>query len=119
MEIIPPDIYGVCRQGGINNDRLILDKQLYYNNWFVECRFLQKELFPKDCNWDEEELKDREIYILMKDAIRKLHPRIVLKYKKGLQSRVYRQKKLAQHLHGVVSCLILFLYLSFRDFVVH
>ena len=95
------------RQGGISTDSLSLEKQLYYNNWYVENRLLQKKLFPEDCNWDEAELLDREPYILMKHSIKSFHPIKALKYKHKLTSYAYRQKRITRHLKGIFTCLAL------------
>ena len=97
----------VYRQGGISTDKMSIEKQLYYNRWYVENRLLQKRLFPDECNWDEEELADRETYIRLKDAIKHRRVEEAMKYKKMLQSGAYRNKKYSKYLFGTISCWIL------------
>lgn len=97
----------VYRQGGVSTDKLSIEKQLYYNRWFVDNRLLQKRLFPEDCNWNEDELADRETYILLKDAISSRKVSEALRYKKQLKSAIYKKKKYCKYLYGPVTCLIL------------
>lgn len=97
----------VYRQGGVSTDKLSIEKQLYYNRWYVENRLLQKRLFPEDCNWDEDELADRETYILLKDAISRRKVSEALRYKKQLRSTAYKKKKFSKYLIGPITCLIL------------
>ena len=97
----------VYRQGGVSTDKLSLSKQLYYNRWYIENRLLQKSLFPEDCNWDEDELADRETYILLKDAISRRKVSEALRYKKQLKSAIYKKKKYCKYLLGPITCLIL------------
>lgn len=96
----------VYRLVGISNTRT-LEKQLYYNNWYVQNRLLQKKLFPEDCNWNEDELADRETYIRLKDAIK--HRRIgeAMRLKKHVKSKTYKSKKYYRFLKGPVTCTIL------------
>lgn len=97
----------VYRQGGVSTDKMSLSKQLYYNKWFVDNRLLQKRLFPEDCNWKEDELSDRETYILLKDAIK--HHRVMkaLRYKRKLRSAVYKNKCYSKYLLGPITCFLL------------
>ena len=97
----------VYRKGGVSTDRLSLEKQLYYNDWFVGNRFLQKKLFPNDCNWDENELGDRKKYLLLKHSIDTYKPFKALAYKKSLKSPAYKGKSFSKYLLGPVSCLLL------------
>lgn len=97
----------VYRQGGVSTDKMNLKKQLYYNQWYVENRLLQKQIFPTECNYDENELKDRETYILLKNAIIHRHVFEAMQYKKQLRSAVYRQKKYSKYLLGPLTCLLL------------
>lgn len=100
----------VYRQGGVSTDKLSIEKQLYYNRWFVDNRLLQKMLFPKACDWNEDELADRETYVLLKEAIRCRRVREAMKLKKMLKSKVYKTKKYSKYLYGPVTCWML----SFR-----
>ena len=95
------------RQGGISTDTQDINKQLYYNRWYVTNRLLQKQLFPSECNWNEQELADRETYILLKDAIRHRQVQIALNYKKKLGSSTYKQKAYSKYLLGPITCFIL------------
>ncbi len=99
----------VYQKGGVSTDRLSLEKQLYYNDWFVGNRLLQKKLFPKECNWDESELGDRRTYLLLKHSIDTYKPFKALAYKKSLKSPAYKGKSFSKYLLGPVSCLLLFL----------
>lgn len=97
----------VYRQGGVSTDKISLKKQLYYNKWYVENRLLQKQLFPIECNYDENELKDRETYILLKNAIKHRHVFDAIQYKKRVRSAVYRKKRYCKYLLGPLTCLLL------------
>ena len=97
----------VYRQGGVSTDKMSIEKQLYYNRWYVDNRLLQKRLFPDDCDWDEDELADRETYILLKNAIRHRQVREALRYKKDIRSQIYKRKKYYRCLFGPITCLIL------------
>ena len=97
----------VYRQGGVSTDKLSIEKQLYYNRWFVDNRLLQKKLFPKDCNWDEDELADRETYIRLKDAIKHRRVREAIRLKRKLKSDVYNNKLYSKFLFGPVTCWML------------
>ena len=96
----------VFRHGGVSNTKTI-DKELYYNRWYVENRLLQKRLFPDDCDWDEDELADRETYLLLKNAIRHRRVGEALRYKRNMRSQVYKRKKYSRYLLGPITCLIL------------
>lgn len=104
----------IYRQGGVSTDKLSVQKQLYYNNWYVQNRLLQRKLFPEECHWDINELMDREVYIHMCDAIRHYHPKKALKYKKQLSSRLYQHKIFSLFLLGPLSCLILTLLYNLK-----
>ena len=97
----------VYRQGGVSTDKMSIEKQLYYNKWYVDNRLLQKRLFPEDCDWAEDELADRETYILLKDAIRHRQVREALRHKKDIRSQIYKRKKYYRYLFGPITCLIL------------
>lgn len=97
----------VYRQGGVSTDKLSIEKQLYYNRWFVDNRLLQKRLFPGDCNWNEDELADRETYIRLKDAIRHRRVNEALQFKRKLKSQAYKNKHYSKFLFGPVTCLLL------------
>lgn len=97
----------VYRQGGVSTDGMNLDKQLYYNDWYVSNRLLQKRLFPTECNWDEWELADRKTYILLKNAVRHREVRQALRYKSQLKSRMYKTKPYSKFLLGPITCILL------------
>ena len=97
----------VYRQGGVSTDKMKLEKLLYYNRWYVENRLLQKRLYPKECNWDEDELADRETYIILKDAINRKKMKDAIVLKKRLRSRVYKNKKYSKYLLGPITGLML------------
>lgn len=96
----------VYRLVGISNTRT-LEKELYYNNWYVQNRLLQKKLFPVECNWDEEELADRETYIRLKDAIKHRRVGEAMMLKKQVKSKTYKSKKYCRLLKGSITCTIL------------
>lgn len=94
----------VYRQGGVSTDRMSLEKQLYYNKWLVDNKLLQKKLFPEDCNWNDDELADRETYILLKDAIQHRRVGEAMRLKRELRSNAYKGKRYAKLLRGPVTC---------------
>lgn len=96
----------VYRLVGISNTRT-LEKELYYNNWYVQNRLLQKKLFPEDCNWNEVELMDRETYIRLKDAIKHRKVGEAMRLKRTLKSDAYKIKLYSKFLFGPVTCLLL------------
>ena len=96
----------VYRLVGISNTRT-LEKELYYNRWFVENRLLQKKLFPKDCDWNEDELVDRETYIRLKDAIRHRNVGEAMRLKTQVRSKSYRSKRYCKYLYGPITCTML------------
>lgn len=97
----------VYRQGGVSSSNSGVGKQLYYNNWYVQNRLLQKKLFPDGCNWDENELADSETYILLKDAIKHKRAGEAMRLKSKLKSNAYKCKKYSRYLKGPVTCLLL------------
>ena len=98
----------VYRAGvGVSSSSNSLEKQLRYNEWFVTNRRLQKDLFPEDCNWDEDELKDRLEYIRLKIRIRNREWKEALIIKKSLRTSLYKNKTFAKYLYGPFSCLVL------------
>jgi glycosyltransferase involved in cell wall biosynthesis len=96
----------VYRLVGISNTRT-LEKELYYNNWYVQNRLLQKKLSPEDCNWNEVELMDRETYIRLKDAIKHRKVGEAMRLKRTLKSDAYKIKLYSKFLFGPVTCLLL------------
>lgn len=94
----------VYRQGGVSTDKMSLEKQLYYNQWYVNNKLLQKKLFPKECNWNEDELMDRETYIRLKDAIRHRIVGEAMTLKKQMRSKTYKGKKYCKYLYGAITC---------------
>lgn len=101
--------YSMCvyRQGGVSTDYLSIEKQIYYNNWHVQNRLLQKELFPEDCFWDENELRDREFYLRLCDSIKNCRLLNAFKYKRKLCSHVYKSKPYSRFLLGPITFLLL------------
>jgi len=98
----------VYRQGGVSTDKQSFDKKLYYNDWYVQNRLLQKKLFPADCNWDENELLDRGGYLRLCHAVHARDWRKALAYKRLLRTEKYRKNKsYSKFLFGPVSCMIL------------
>lgn len=104
------DCMVMYRQGGISTDRFDMEKQLYYNKWYVQNRLLQKQLFPEDCGWNEDELNDRETYIRLRYAIYQCRLGESKRFKRLLKSEKYKNKKYAKHLHGFISMLCLACY---------
>ena len=96
----------VYRQGGVSTD-YSLEKQLYYNDWTVKNRLLQKRLFPKECDWDETELADSKTYLLLKNSVLNYRPLQAKKYKELLMSDLYKNKVYSRYFHGPISCLFL------------
>lgn len=82
---------------GVSTDERNLKKELYYNEWYVQNRLLQKQLFPIDCPWDEDELKDREDYIFLKDALKRFDYKEVCRRRKIIRTDIYRNKSYAKY----------------------
>lgn len=97
----------IFRQTGVSTNKENWDKQIYYNNWYIKNRLLQKELFPYDCNWDENSLLDRGDYIRLRKAIKFNDWRMALDTKKSLRTKEYLNKTYAKYLHGPISCFVL------------
>ena len=92
---------------GISSSSNKLEKALAYNELCINSKRIQNQLFPSDCHWPEDELEDREFYIRLIYAIRKVKWKDALKYKHMLKSKVYRKKTYSRLLHGPFSCLLL------------
>ena len=105
----------IYRQGGVSTSRNDFEKRLYYNDWYVNNRLLQKKLFPYDCNWDEDELMDSGDYIRLQQAISNCDWKMSLELKRGLRTDVYKKKKFSKYLRGPLSCI--FLWISKKFFV--
>lgn len=103
------------RQGGVSTSRNDFEKRLYYNDWYVQNRLLQKDLFPGDCNWNENELMDRGDYIRLQQAISEYDWRRALRLKRNLRTDIYKKKKFSKYLRGPLSCF--FLWISQKCFV--
>lgn len=97
----------VYRQGGVSTDRMSLEKQLYYIKWLVNNKWLQKKLFPEDCNWNDDELADMETYLLLKDAIRHRRVGEAMRMKKLVKSKAFKNKLYSKFLLGPVTCMLL------------
>ena len=103
------------RQGGVSTDRMNYEKKVLYIDWYIKNRLLQKELFPEDCNWNEEELSDLGIYVRMRQAISTNDWHRALRVKKMLKTPLYRRKKYAKYLNGPISCWALSKFLCFNE----
>jgi glycosyltransferase involved in cell wall biosynthesis len=97
------------RQGGVSTSRNDFEKRLYYNDWYVNNRLLQKKLFPVDCNWNEDELMDSGDYIRLQQAISEWDWRRSLGLKRILRTDVYKKKKFSKYLLGPLSCFLLWI----------
>lgn len=97
------------RQGGVSTSRNDFEKRLFYNDWYVQNRLLQKKLFPGDCNWNENELMDRGNYIRLQQAISECDWRRALKLKCTLRTDIYKKKKFSKYLRGPMSCILLWI----------
>ena len=102
--ILPMTIY---RQGGVSTDVYSFEKEIYYNDWYVGNRLLQKNLFPNDCNWDEDELLDRGAYIRIRHAVQKNDWRTAVGQKRLLRTNKYRKKIYSRLVFGPISCFLL------------
>lgn len=94
---------------GVSSSMNNLERALWYNDWYVNCRRIQKKLFPEDFNWSEEELDDRGVYLRLKFAIREMKWKLALQNKRQLKSDTYKQKTYAKHLYGPCSCMLLWM----------
>ena len=104
------DVMCVYRQGGVSTSKYILEKQLYYNDWYVSNRLLQKQIFPADCDWNEDELLDRRTYILLQYAIRRLNFSNVKKYRNKIKSQNYKKKIAYKYSSNIFLILMLYTY---------
>lgn len=102
------------RQGGVSTSRKSYEKRLYYNDWYVGNRLLQKRLFPNDCNWDEDELVDRGGYLRLQQAISECDWKRALELKHTLRSEVYKKKMFSKYLYGPLSCVVLMIGQKFN-----
>lgn len=94
---------------GISNNTFVFQKQLYYSDWYVKCRLTQKELFPNECNWDEDELKDHIHYIYLKNAINSLKFKEIQKIRESIKSIKFKDKNLYKYSSNI--CLVFCLYI--------
>ena len=92
---------------GVSSSHNDLDRALRYNDFIVRSRKLQNQLFPDDCSFSIDELEDREQYIRLIYAIRKMKWKIALRYKNKLKSTMYRNKTYSRYLYGPFSCAVL------------
>lgn len=99
---------------GVSSINSSLEKQLHYNNWYVKNRRLQREFFPEECNWDENELLDRVDYIRLKIMIRDMNWKEAVGIKRNLRTDQYKKKKYSRYLHGPISCFLLSFFLRNR-----
>ena len=106
----------IYRQGGVSTDKMSFEKQLYYNDWYVGNRLLQKQLFPDECNWNEAELSDRGDYIRLKKAICERDWKKALEIKHNLRTEKYRKKRFAKFLLGPLSCFVCSLVVNQKNY---
>ncbi len=105
----------VYRAGvGISNSFLQEERALKYNEIIIKQRKTQKMLFPKDCNWPEDELEDHGDYLRLIYAIRKVKWKKALICKKTLRSVTYRNKSYSKYLFGPISCFFLSIVLKMK-----
>lgn len=90
------------------------DKALRYNEYVVKNRLKQKELFPDDCPWDEDELNDSKIYIKLKHSIKMLKYRDARHLKKQLKTKLYKNKNYAKRMKGFFSFVLLFIMIKLK-----
>lgn len=102
------------RQGGMSTDNNCFEKKMRYNEWYVRNRLLQKELFPNDCNWDENELMDGGVYLKLCHAIQEKDWKKALSQKQLLKTDAYKRKNYSRFLFGPFSCLLLSLFMSVK-----
>ena len=96
----------VYRRGGVSNTQSI-DKELYYNRWYVENRLLQKRLFPEDCNWDDDEISDQRYFSLMRYYIRHFQYKKTIELRKKIRSKKFKEKRSYRYSGNLISSFIL------------
>lgn len=90
------------------------DKALRYNEYVVMSRLKQKELFPDDCPWDEDELDDSTTYIKLKHSIEMFNYVDAMRLKKQLKTNLYKNKNYAKRMKGLLSFALLFITIKLK-----
>ena len=102
------DVTAIYRKNvGISSIKHGFERRIAYNHWFVQNRLMQKKLFPNDCDWDEDELRDRETFLWFKHYIFQNDWKNAIESKKLLKSTKYKKKKSSRMVNGPISCCIL------------
>lgn len=105
----------VYRTGvGVSAVKHDYDKALRYNEYVVMSRLKQKELFPVDCPWDEDELDDSTTYIKLKHSIELFRYLDAMRLKKQLKTSLYKNKNYAKRMKGFFSFVILFFMIKLK-----
>lgn len=105
----------VYRTGvGVSSVKHDYDKALRYNEYVVKSRLKQKELFPVDCPWDEDELDDSTTYIKLKHSIELFRYLDAMRLKKQLKTNLYKNKNYAKRMKGFFSFVILFFMIKLK-----
>lgn len=105
----------VYRTGvGVSSVKHDFDKALRYNEYLVKSRLKQKELFPVDCPWDENELYDSTTYIKLKHSIELFRYLDAVRLKKQLKTNLYKNKNYAKRMKGFFSFVILFFMIKLK-----
>lgn len=99
---------------GVTEVKRDFNKALSYNEYVVKSRLKQKELFPDDCPWDENELDDSTTYIKLKHSIELFRYRDAMRLKKQLKSKLYRDKNYAKRMKGLLSFVLLFIMIKWK-----
>ncbi len=100
----------VYRMGvGVSAAKHDYDKALRYNEYVVKSRLKQKELFPDDCPWDEDELDDSTTYIKLKRSIELFRYVDAMRFKKQLKTNLYKNKNYAKRMKGFFSFVMVFI----------
>lgn len=107
-------VTGVYRKGGVSTSPNNYKKELYYNDWYVNSRFLQKRLFPYECDWNEDELNDRGIYIQLKYAIRERNLVEIKRLRKLIKSDRYQKKVFYKFSSNFIMVFVLYIYSVFK-----
>ncbi len=100
------EVWAVYRQGGVSTTQTDYEKTLYYTKWYVANKLLQKQLFPQECNWNEDELADKVIYVQLKHAVRKLHICEARRLHNAIKSTMYKNKSYYKFSNNVFLCTV-------------
>ncbi len=61
---------GAYRQNGISTSKDSINSIIRYANWRFECLSLQKQLFPEECNWNDDEISDQRYFAVLRYYLR-------------------------------------------------